>query len=85
MNERDCYVVERIPVDQNSGYTRHLVWYDKEEYRPEKIEFYDWKDELLKTLTYSKYVHYLDQYWRADDLFMENYQTGKSTLLSWSQ
>ena len=37
-NERDCYVVERIPVDQNSGYTRHLVWYDKEEYRPEKIE-----------------------------------------------
>ena len=84
-NERDCYVVERIPVDQNSGYTRHLVWYDKDEYRLEKIEFYDRKDELLKTLTYSKYVHYLEQYWRADDLFMENHQTGKSTLLSWSQ
>ena len=30
-------------------------------------------------------MHYLDQYWRADDLFMENHQTGKSTLLSWSQ
>ncbi len=84
-NERNCFVVERIPVDKNSGYTRQLVWYDKEEYRPEKIEFYDRKDELLKTLTYSKYVQYLDQYWRGDELFMENHQTGKNTLLSWSQ
>ncbi|MCG7964408.1 MAG: outer membrane lipoprotein-sorting protein, partial [Candidatus Thiodiazotropha taylori] len=28
---------------------------------------------------------YLDQYWRADEMFMENHQTGKSTLLTWKQ
>ena len=81
----DCFVVERVPTDESSGYTRQLVWYDKEEYRPEKVEFYDRKDELLKTLTYKDYQQYLDQYWRADQLFMENHQTGKSTVLNWKQ
>jgi hypothetical protein len=84
-NHRDSFVVERIPVDKNSGYTRQIVWHDSETYRPEKIEFYDRKNELLKTLTYSKYKQYVDQYWRADELFMENHQTGKSTLLVWNQ
>ena len=41
-------------------------------------------DELLKTLTYSRYQRYLDQYWRADEMHMENHQTGKSTTLSWT-
>ncbi len=84
-NERDCFVVERVPVDKDSGYTRQIVWYDKNEYRPEKIEFYDRKDELLKTLTYSGYEQYGGGYWRAHALFMENRQTGKSTLLTWDQ
>ncbi|MDH5765008.1 MAG: outer membrane lipoprotein-sorting protein, partial [Gammaproteobacteria bacterium] len=38
---------------------------------------------LLKTLTYSDYKQYLGQYWRADNMKMENHQTGKSTVLSW--
>ena len=50
-----------------------------------KIEFYDRKDELLKTLTYRSYQLHLDQYWRPDEMFMENHQTGKSTVLRWSQ
>lgn len=57
---------------------------NKAEYRPEKIVFYDRKDSLLKTLTYSGYQKYLDKFWRADKLDMINHQTGKSTLLTWS-
>ena len=83
-NGRTCFVVERIPVDEDSGYTRQLVWYDREEYRPERVEYYDRKNELLKTLTYTGYHLYLDQYWRADETFMENHQTGKSTVLAWA-
>ena len=83
-NGHDCFVVERIPVDEDSGYTRQLVWYDQKEFRPEKVEFYDRKDELLKTLTYTGYRQYLDQYWRADETFMQNHQTGKSTALAWA-
>ena len=84
LNGIDCFVVERYPVDKNSGYTRQVGWVNKEEYRSEKIVFYDRKNSLLKTLTFSNYKQYLDQYWRADELHMINHQTGKSTLLSWS-
>ena len=82
---RPTFVVQRIPVDSKSGYTRHVAWYDEKEYRLAKVEFYDRKDELLKTLTYRGYQQYLDQYWRADEMFMENHQTGKSTVLRWNQ
>ena len=76
-------VVERYPVDAKSGYTRQIVWYDREYFRPMKIEFYDRKDDLLKTLTYRGYTQYLDRYWRADEMEMVNHQTGKSTVLMW--
>jgi Outer membrane lipoprotein-sorting protein len=80
----ETYVVERIPLDKYSGYTRQEVWIDKAEYRPQKIVFYDRKNSILKTLTYAGYQQYLDQYWRAGEMFMENHQTGKSTRLVWS-
>ena len=79
----ECFVIERDPVDKYSGYTRQVVWIDKKEYRPQKIVFYDRKNAKLKTLTYSGYRQYLDKYWRADEMFMQNHQTGKSTRLIW--
>ncbi len=80
----EMFVVERIPVDEESGYTRQVVWYDQAEYRMQKIDFYDRKNELLKTLTYHGYQQYLDQYWRADRMEMVNHQTGKSTTLNFA-
>src|SRR3569832_308867 len=74
--------VKRISY-ANTGYTRQLVWFDKQYYRPLKIEFYDRKDALLKTLTYQGYQQYAGQYWRADAMHMVNHQTGKSTDLAW--
>lgn len=84
INGIDCFVIERYPAYKHSGYKRQIGWVNKEEYRPEKIVFYDRKDSLLKTLTYSGYNKYLEKFWRADELHMINHQTGKSTLLSWS-
>jgi outer membrane lipoprotein-sorting protein len=77
----EVFVFERYPVDTKSGYTRQIVWLDKEHYKERKIEFYDRKNSLLKTLLLTDYHQYLDQYWRAHDMHMENHQTGKSTLL----
>jgi hypothetical protein len=79
-----CFVIERYPQYENSGYTRQIVWIDQAEYRVQKVEFYDRKDELLKILTLSDYRQYLDKFWRAHDLDMVNQQTGKSTRLTWS-
>ena len=79
----DCFVMERYPVSKHSGYTRQVVWIDKGEYRPLKIDFYDRKKTLLKTLTFKDYKLYAGKHWRADEMFMINHQTGKSTLLQW--
>lgn len=84
VNGIDCFVIERVPTYKHSGYTRQLVWFNKAEYRPEKTMFYDRKNTLLKTLTFSGYQKYLDKYWRADQLLMKNHQNEKSTTLNWS-
>jgi outer membrane lipoprotein-sorting protein len=80
----DCFVIERDPVDEYSGYTRQEVWIDKAEYRPQQIIYYDRKNAKLKTLLFSDYHQYLGKYWRAHVMDMENHQTGKSTRLTWS-
>jgi len=82
MNGHACFVIEQIPIDKKSGYTKQLVWLDKLEYRPLKMEYYDRKGALLKTLILSKYEQYLDKYWRALSLEMTNHQSGKSTVLN---
>ncbi len=82
-DDKTCFVIERYPVDKNSGYTRQTVWFDQAEYRPWKIDYYDRKDSLLKTLVWRGYRQYLGKYWRADEMFMQNHQNGKSTVLKW--
>ena len=81
----DTFVIERDPVDRHSGYTRQVVWFDKAEYRPQKIDYYDRKNDLLKTLTLHEYRQYLDKFWRAMRFEMTNHQTGKSTTLLWEK
>lgn len=82
LDGHDVFVLERVPVDKTSGYTRQVVWVDQAEYRPLKIEFYDRKQSLLKTLTLFDYQKYLNKYWRPHRLEMINHQTGKSTTLN---
>ncbi|TNC79266.1 MAG: outer membrane lipoprotein-sorting protein [Oleiphilus sp.] len=79
-----CFVIERYPVDKNSGYTFHKVWIDKQEYRTLKVDFYDRKGDLLKTLKSTNFKKHLNKYWRAEQMVMNNHQNGKSTELIWS-
>ena len=84
VNEQDCYVVKYFPKYEHSGYTYQDVWIDKAEHRVQKIDFYDRKSSLLKSLSFSDYQQFLGKYWRALTMSMENHQTGKSTVLTWS-
>jgi outer membrane lipoprotein-sorting protein len=79
-----CHVIERFPAYEHSGYTRQVAWLDTEAYRVYKVEYYDRKNALLKTLTAGDFKQYLGHYWRPGWMNMENHQTGKSTLLEWS-
>lgn len=75
--------VERVPLDKNSGYTKQIVYHNlAKNARVEKIEYYDRKGVLLKTLTGTQWKLYLGKYWKAHLANMVNHQTGKSTSLN---
>ena len=80
----NCFVLELRPQYQYSGYTKSYVWVDKVEYRNQKVEYYDRKGSLLKVQRFTDYQLYLNQYWRAHTMTMDNKQNGKSTTLYWT-
>ncbi|MCG8670145.1 MAG: outer membrane lipoprotein-sorting protein [Pseudomonadales bacterium] len=84
VNGLDCYKSELTPAYKHSGYSKTIAWIDQEEFRIQKIEYYDRKKKLLKTQTFHDYKKYLDQFWRAHKMVMTNHQVGKSTELLWS-
>lgn len=78
-------IVEQDPLDPKSGYTRRIVTYNRDKgYRLEKVEFYDRKNALLKTLNYSDYQQYKNKFWRASTMHMVNHQSNKETILKFS-
>ena len=78
-----CFVLEMTPTYEYSGYSKQIAWVDQQHYRVHRIEYYDRKGSLLKTLTQSAYQLYAEQYWRPLKMEMINHQTGKATLLTW--
>ncbi len=76
-----CDVVEAYPLYEHSGYTKQIKWIDQNVFQNRKVEFYDRRGDLLKTLVLEDYRHYGSRFWRAHKLVMVNHQTGKSTDL----
>jgi len=76
-----CDVIERRPRYQSSGYTRQIGWIDQMYNQPRKIDYYDRKNQLLKTQSFENYKLYKEKFWRAQVFRMINHQTGKSTDL----
>lgn len=81
LGELECFVSEWVPAYEHSGYTRQIVWHDTLEYRVHRIDYYDRRNKLLKTLLLKDYQQFKGKYWRAMRLDMENHKTGKSTQL----
>lgn len=79
-----CHVISRDPVDPNSGYSWQKVWIRQDRLTQEKVEYYDRKKALLKTLRFENYQQYLNKFWRADRFEMVNHQKGKTTVLAWN-
>ncbi len=81
----ECYKVERFPAGKKfTNYSRHMMWIDTKEFRVLKVDFYDKKDALLKTLTRSKFELYEGRFWCMYEMEMVNHQTGDETLVIWS-
>jgi hypothetical protein len=80
----DLVLIERYPVDDTSLYGRQVVWIDQHEYRVWRVDYYDRRGDLLKTLRVLRYGKYAGDFWRPRVLHMVNHQSGASTTLQWS-
>ena len=80
-----CAAVESRPKNKKSGYSRRVSFIDLAEYRVHRIDFYNRRGDLEKSLVFNDYRQYLDAYWRAHVMTMNNSQTGKSTTLTWDE
>ena len=83
-DDRELVVVERRPLSPGSAYIRHEMWFDRETRRPVRILFFSRDGDHLKTLFFGGYQLYLERFWRATDMRMENHRNGASTRLEWS-
>jgi hypothetical protein len=80
--ESACFVIERYPRDPDSGYSKQVVWLDKDELRPMRIEFHDRRQRHEKSLTLEDYRLYEDRFWRAHTMTMDNHLTERTTVLT---
>lgn len=83
--ELQCDVVQRNPRYKYSGYTKQISWIDQRDFQVRKVDFYDRRGALLKTLVLEDYRKYKDKYWRAHILHMINHKTKKQTDLIYDE
>jgi hypothetical protein len=75
-----CDVLESMPNDTDSEYSKHITWVEKNTYLSIKEESYDKESLLLKNKSI-KYSN-IDNYYIMNELFVENIQKNHSTLLT---
>lgn len=80
-NGSGVFVVDSKPSYANSGYSSLRTYLNKKNYQPTKVEFFNKRGELYKTLTLGKYKSYGGA-WRPHSLDMLNHLTGKRTSLA---
>lgn len=79
---KTVYMYERYPKDENSGYTKQILWVEKNHFLIVKIDFFDRKKELLKTGVY-KWNEKTGTTYRAKEITMNNHQNKKGTILKY--
>jgi outer membrane lipoprotein-sorting protein len=78
-----CWVVESVPQDAKSVYSRTVTWVSKEKNIGIKRDYYDKRGALLKTLKIAK-IDYLSSVWVVRRTEMRNVQKGTSTRMEFS-
>jgi hypothetical protein len=83
---QDCYVVEAVAKEEaqketKSPYSKRVLWVRKDVFVTVKIEFYDRRGTLAKTLTNHDFVNVKDKAWRPQKAVMVNHALNHKTLI----
>jgi outer membrane lipoprotein-sorting protein len=79
-NGKKYFEITRIPIDKHSGYSKQVIWIDKQNYLIRFGEYYDKHIKLLKKVSFSKYKK-IDGIWRVFEIDILNVQNHKSSKL----
>lgn len=75
-----CWVVESMPKESGELYSKRVSWVRQEGLLPIKVEYYDKLGRLHRRMRMRK-VKRIRGFWVAEEMDMENVQTGHKTLL----
>lgn len=84
LDDAPTLVIQRTPALKDSGYSRQIIWYDKDMLYPLKIDYYNPSGQLLKTQLFKDYRLLDGKYQRAHEMHMTNHILGTTTVLTWS-
>jgi len=79
-----CWVIEAVPANdekkRESGYSKRMLWIDKERYVTLKVQFFDRRSRLIKIQTVAAVENLFGTVWRAKKTFMDNTSKDHQTL-----
>lgn len=78
-----CFVVEMVPRDERSGYSRLIAHVEKKRFIAHRMDYYDQQNTLTKSMQLLDYKLFEDRFWRATRLVMTNQASGQSTVIIW--
>ncbi|MDR3205180.1 MAG: outer membrane lipoprotein-sorting protein [Deltaproteobacteria bacterium] len=82
---KDCYILTRTAIKQkDTQYSRQVQWVRKDNLLREKIEYYDKKNKLLKTM-YFLTCDKIDGIWTTTKLKIDKADGTSSTVVDWSK
>ena len=76
-----CFVVEYVPLsNEDSNYSRRVAWIRSDIWHPVRIEYYDKRNELLKTAHYGGYEQ-ISGVWSYTRMAVETPRRNSKTLI----
>lgn len=77
-NGYDCYVLESVPNEKNSQYSKRISWIDKKSFIAVRIDFYDKKMKKVKEFLV-KDLKQVQGFWTATQTVMNDLKAGHRT------
>ena len=85
VNNYNCWLVEAVPstrkARQESGYAKRLIWLRKDITYSVKIDFFDRRHRLIKTLVHKEIERVTGKIWRYNILSVTNIRKKTSTII----
>ena len=76
-----CYLIEKYPKGKRSEYSMIKVWISKDKYLPQRMEFSDRNQTLLKVESFSEWKKVDARAWRPEMILMYNMQSNRVSEL----